>query len=349
VVAAGGSLALVAVAGLIASAAVASVRRRRFRPIVVAVGAATAFTTFGAVTGAALTHPAGRLRVAVVQGGGPRGVPAVRIDPSQVLRRTFSEAADVRAPVDLVLWPEDVVPLGIPLVGSEAAAGIGMLARRTGAAVVAGVTEPATRNRFRNEAVLFAADGRITDRYDKVHRVPFGEYVPARSLLERFVDLSQVPYDEAPGHGAGLLRLGGLKLGVAISYEVFFADRARAAVDAGGEVLLVPTNASSYRDDGVPAQEIAAARLRARETGRFVVQAAPTGYSAVITQNGAVVAKSPLGRAALLTRDIGLRRGRTFYTRVGDLPVEVLAALALGLACLPRITSGWRRARRQDT
>jgi hypothetical protein len=73
---------------------------------------------------------------------------------------------------------------------------------------------------------------------------------------------------------------------VLISYEVFFAERARAATRAGGRVLLVPTIASSYTTGQVPAQEVAAARLRAIETGRAVVQAVPTGYSALLDRTG---------------------------------------------------------------
>ena len=89
-------------------------------------------------------------------------------------------------------------------------------------------------------------------------------------------------------------------LGVVISYEVFFADRVRAAVDAGGQVILVPTNAASYTTGEVPAIEVAAARMRAREFGRAVLQAAPTGYSAIIE----------LGLAA--NDQMGSRRHDTF-------------------------------------
>src|SRR5205807_9327393 len=96
-------------------------------------------------------------------------------------------------------------------------------------------------------AVAWGPGGRIVGRYDKVRRVPFGEYVPLRGLVRHLADLSAVPRDARPGRGPGLLRTPAGPLGVLVSYEVFFEDRARAAVGAGGEVLLVPTNASSYR------------------------------------------------------------------------------------------------------
>jgi apolipoprotein N-acyltransferase len=116
---------------------------------------------------------------------------------------------------------------------------------------------------------------------------------------------------------------------VLISYEVFFADRARAAVGAGAAILLVPTNASSFRTSQVPGQELAAARLRALETGRTVVQAAPTGYSAVVDAGGRVRARSGLGGAEVLGRTVTLRDGRTVAMRLGEIPLVALAAVLL--------------------
>jgi apolipoprotein N-acyltransferase len=90
----------------------------------------------------------------------------------------------------------------------------------------------------------------------------------------------------------------------------------------------VPTNASSYRDAQVPAQEVAVARLRALETGRWVVQAAPTGYSAIIDQRGRVHARSGLGGPAVLSSTVGLRTGSTVFVAAGPGPVLGLAAVA---------------------
>jgi len=168
-----------------------------------------------------------------------------------------------------------------------------------------------------------------------VHRVPFGEYVPARSLLGAVADLSAIPRDAVAGTGAGTVDSPIGRLGVLISYEVFFADRARDAVRAGGRLLLVPTNASSYRDAQVPAQEVAAARLRALETGRWVVQVAPTGYSAVVDQRGRIRAQGGLGGPAVLQTDVDLRGGDTLAVALGPAPWLVLALVALVLMNKP--------------
>jgi apolipoprotein N-acyltransferase len=116
---------------------------------------------------------------------------------------------------------------------------------------------------------------------------------------------------------------------VVISYEVLFADRVREAVTAGGRIVLVPTNAASYPTEEVPAIEVAAARLRAREFGRTVLQAAPTGYSAVVLPDGQVVAQTALGAPGLLRENVPLHTGLTPYAQLGDLPFIALAVLAL--------------------
>jgi apolipoprotein N-acyltransferase len=200
---------------------------------------------------------------------------------------------------------------------------------------MAGVTEPVGQAAFRNEIVAWGPSGRIVAVFEKVHRVPFGEYVPFRSFFARFADLSGVPADAIPGNGTGLMRTPAGPLGVLVSFEIFYAGRSHAAVRAGAELLAVPTNTSSYSTSQVPSQEIAAAKVQAVETGRALVQAAPTGYSAVVSPRGVVVERSVLGARQALTATVGLRRGMTPYDHWGDLPVLLVAALALA--------AGWAR------
>jgi len=334
-----GALGLVAVLA-VTGAALAAVRDRR--TALAALGVLVAVAAVAGLGGVLPRGgPAGSLSVAAVQGGGPRGVPGVEADFGGVLARQLASSGRVRPPVDLVLWPEGVVDVDGPVAGSGADAALGGLAHSLGATVVAGVTEAVGADRFRNAAVAWSPQGARVARYDKAHRVPFGEYAPGRRLLARVVDLSLLPRDAIPGRGPGLLRTPAGPLGVLVSYEVFFAEQARAATQAGGRVLLVPTNASSYTTAQVPAQELAAARLRAVETGRAVVQAAPTGYSALLDRAGRVVAQRGLGGASVVQGTVELRIGTTLYGRVGDGPVLALAVLAVALA--------WIRALRDRT
>src|SRR5262249_9138783 len=155
--------------------------------------------------------------------------------------------------------------------------------------------------------------GRVIGRVDKAHGVPFGEYVPFRSLLQHLVSLAAVPRDLVAGHGSGLLRTRGASFASLISYEAFFPDRARSGVRAGGSAILVATNTASYSSTQVPAQELAASRLDAIALGRDVLQAASVGYSAVIAPDGTVRAEGALGAPAVVSTELSLRRGLTFY------------------------------------
>jgi len=330
----GGRLLLVGLIGL-AGAALGALARRHLVSGVAALAAVAAVSVLGAV--APDGSNVGTLRVAAVQGGGLRGLRAVDRAPAPVVNAHLR--ATERIPpgaVELVLLPEDVIDVEGPIAGSPEDEAVAEVARRLATTVVAGVVEDVGQDRFRNAAVAWDRTGARVARYDKVHRVPFGEYVPARSLVDRVADLSVIPRDAIAGSGAGVLHTPAGTMGVVISFEVFFADRARAAVRAGGQLLLVPTNAASYRHDQVPAQEVAAARMRALETGRWVVQSAPTGYSAVIDDRGRVVALSGLGGADVLEADVGRRTGRTVFVRFGSAPTVALAGLALAATWVRR-------------
>jgi len=278
------------------------------------------------------------LRVAMVQGGGQRGLSKEQVSPTTVYEAQVAATGGVATAhptPELVLWPEDVVALNAPLAGSPEARWLGRLAQELGTTLVVGITEPASATTFRNEIVAWGPRGRIVGAFEKVHRVPFGEYVPDRSFFSRLADLSGVPTDAVPGHGTGLMRTPAGPLGLMVSFEVFYAGRSHASVRAGAELLAVPTNTSSYGTSQVPAQELAASVVQAVETGRDLVQAAPTGYSAVVTERGAVVERSALGKRQVLMATVALRRGMTPYDHWGDLPVLVLSAIALG--------AGWAR------
>jgi apolipoprotein N-acyltransferase len=229
----------------------------------------------------------------------------------------------------LVLWPEDVVALDTPLSDSPEEASLSDLARTLHTTLVVGVTETVSSTAFRNEVVAFGPDGALVSRFEKVHRVPFGEYVPYRSFFAHLGNLSAVPLDAVPGTGTGLLPTPAAPLGAMISYEIFYADRGRPSVRAGAQLLIVPTNTSSYATSQVPTQEIAAAKVQAVQLGRDLLQAAPTGYSAAVTNRGVLLDRSVLGARQVVFATLARRTGTTVYVRFGDVPVLVLSGLAL--------------------
>ncbi|MBO0713677.1 MAG: apolipoprotein N-acyltransferase [Acidimicrobiales bacterium] len=282
--------------------------------------------------------PHGTVRVAAVQGGGPLGLRKPQGSAARVYVAQLVQTDLLRRPVDLVVWPEDVIALRRPLVASPVDAEMGDLARSLGATLLAGVTEPVGTSQFRNFVGAWGPSGRLIGRYEKVHRVPFGEYIPLRGILRHLVNLTYVPRDAIAGHGVGLFATPAGPLGVAISYEVFFAQPARRAVAAGARLLVVPTNDASYATDQLPSQEVAADRLRAVEEGRELVQVAPTGYSTVVDRNGRVLARTALGPPATLERAVPSFTGRTLYSRSGDWPE---GGVAFGLVAAGLVLS-WR-------
>jgi apolipoprotein N-acyltransferase len=333
----GGRLLLVTLVAVMGVALAGAVRRR-----LAVVAAALVVTIALPLLGVVVPHGHdGRaLRVTLVQGGGRRGYRAIHSDASAVFERQVIATQQVASPTDLLVWPEDVIDVDFPVAQTVEGDTVARLARRLHTTVVAGVVEPADPGHFHNRAVAWDPEGRIVASTEKAHRVPFGEYVPLRGLIEKVYDLSVVPRDAVIGHGPGLLRTPAGPLGALISYEVFFPHRGRAAVRAGSEVLLVPTNAASFKTSQVPTQQLAAARLRALESGRWLVQVGPTGYGAYIDPNGKLVARTTLGRQAVLAHRIKRRTGLTPFTKWGPGPLVGFGVLVL--------LATWWPGRRRD-
>jgi apolipoprotein N-acyltransferase len=284
--------------------------------------------------------------VVVVQGGGPQNTRADTCENRRVFERhvAATELISDEENVDLILWPEDVVhPVDdrIPtpdrcdepvLRTDEALAELQRLARAKNAMIVSGWFEPSDdRTANENYSVIIEADGEVGDRYDKVRLVPFGEFVPFRSFLENFSD--ELPgRDVRSGTEPAVIDSEFGPLGISISWEIFFDYRARDAMNHDGRVLLNPTNGSSYWLTIIQSQQVASTRLRALENDRWVLQAAPTGFSAVVGSDGKVHQRTGVGEQAILRQSVPLREGRTLATYVGPWPMLVLSLFIVGRA-----------------
>lgn len=329
----------VGVVGVALSAALA--HRRRF----------AALTLLGVVVAwqLAVHAPAGHdlrsIDVAVVQGGGPQHTHRATSNADEVFARHLEATTHIVDPVDLIVWPENVVDVEGPISANPENIALSGIARRHDATLLAGVTEGVDGSHFLNASIVYLPDGTIGERYDKVRRVPFGEYVPMRGLLEWLTGGgSGLPERDAiAGTGPAVVHTPAGTLAVAISWEVFFTNRGRDGVEHGGELLINPTNGSSYWLSMVQTQQVASSRLRAIENGRWVLQAAPTGFSAIVDPDGRVEQRTSISEQAVLQQAVMLRSGRTIATTVGPLPV-----VGLSILC---VASAWaipaRRARRQ--
>jgi apolipoprotein N-acyltransferase len=323
--------------------------RRRAPGLIAAGGAGAAVVVVvasvlaprGTSTGAALD-------VAGVQGGGEQGTRAIDVPTRLVTERHLEATAAIEPDpsLDLVVWPENVIDTD-DFATSVEREEIAAQAARLGVPFAVGVTEdvPGQPGRITNAQVTVTPGGDVTSRYDKVRRVPFGEYVPLRGLLEALgAPVDQVPTNALPGTAPAVLDLpGGPRLGVVISWEVFFGGRAREGVREGAELIVNPTNGASYTGTIVQTQQVASSRLRAIETGRWVVQVSPTGFSAFVTPGGDVLDRTSVSERAIIRHRVELRAGQTWYVRLGDAPI-IVVLLAL-LAGSWAATIGGRRRR----
>lgn len=285
----------------------------------------------------ATTNP---VRVAVVQGGGEQRTRAVTSDANAVFERHLAASRTIAEKVDLVVWPENVVSIDQPLARSPEGRKLVELSERLDAPIVVGVVETVSDDEFTNYSAVVSGN-LIGDRYDKVQRVPFGEYVPFRDLTDALSGGAAsrfIPRDARPGTGPATIDTPVGRLGVVISWEVFFERRARDAIGNGGTVLLNPTNGSSYWLTIVQSQQVASSQLRAIETDRWVVQAAPTGFSALVDPNGTVTQRSAISEQAVLVGTVSRRAGLSPATRLGPWPALGLALVAVILGRARRRT-----------
>jgi len=335
----GGALLLVEVT-VVVGVVLAAAWRRRW--LAATVGTALVVVAVGAAALAPRGEQVDTMRVALVQGGGPQGTRDADTDDREVFERHLEASEAIDTPVDLVVWPEDVVDVEGPVEDRREGDELAELARELDAPLVAGVVEGVDDERFVNYSAVYDADGDVVDRYDKVHRVPFGEYVPLRSLLEPLAGSALPERDAIVGDQPAELDTPAGRVAVAISWEIFFGDRVREGVEDGAELVLNPTNGSSFTGTLVQTQQVASSRMRAIESGRWVAQVAPTGFSAVIGPDGTVHQRSAVSEQAVLHATVGLREGTTLYTRLGLLPAWVVALASLGLGW----GATWRSRRR---
>ncbi|MEG3596106.1 MAG: apolipoprotein N-acyltransferase [Actinomycetota bacterium] len=330
VVRVGGPLLLIGAIGLVAIM-VEGALSTRFRTVI------GSLVALGILVGVAQVAPTGRaedlIMASVVQAGGELGTRAATSDQVAVLDRHLAAVEANPVDTDLMVWSESSVTTFAPLEQSRELSILSELATGLNTVIVANFSEIDGDN-FRNASVSIDPGMGLIDRYDKVHLVPFGEYIPLRGLIENFADLSLISREALPGSGPGILksRLG--PIGNVISFEVYFPERVRSGIRSGARIITNPTLASSYTNSLVPEQSLASARLRAIESDRWVLQASTTGYSAIVAPDGKVVARSNLKQQTVLTSQVQLRTGDTWATRFGKLPISILAALLLGGSAL---------------
>ena len=183
-----------------------------------------------------------------------------------------------------------------------------------------------------NGVKLLDPAGEVRLRYHKIYLVPFGEFVPLRSLLRFAQPLVQSVSDFSPGTDVLVADVDGEAIGAFICYEAIYSSLVRRFVEQGASLLVNVTNDAWFGRSAAPYQHLSMARLRAIETRRYLVRAANTGISALVDPYGRVVASGDLFVPQVIAGRVGFRHERTFYVRAGYLLPASMAVVTLAFA-----------------
>jgi apolipoprotein N-acyltransferase len=332
---------------VLVNAAIATAIARRGRG---AVRAGLAIAAAVLVAAPALLPPArpmgAPVSIALVQVDvrGPAGVSPVEEDLLVAQRNIDvhrSIGADPDRP-DLIVWGEGALDPGA-LADQQTMSEVRGAIASVGVPTLAGAVVNDPDGSQHTSALAFDGSGTLVDRYDKVHLVPFGEYVPFRSRLSWIGAIGQIPVDRVPGESVHTISQPGVPpYGTPICFENAFPDIPRAFVRDGAAFLVVPVNNASYGFTAAAAQHLQMSQMRAVETGRWVVDAAVSGISAFIDPTGAVTAHTELFETTILRGQVASSSSETAYVRFGDwVPVASLAVIGVGLL-FPRRRSSAR-------
>jgi apolipoprotein N-acyltransferase len=318
---------------------------RRLWPAVAAVG------TIGVVLAGGLlpvdpTGGAPTAQVAAIQGDVPRARNlSQQLNDTEVTQNHAAATSELAARVnagrepapDLVIWPENATgldPYDYPFIYNVLAGAVAAIDRPI-------LVGEVLQNPQRNVGQLWVPGRGPTTFYVKRQLVPFGEYIPFRSLISKFSSLPSLqPENFTPGRKAVVFDVGKIKLGDVICYEVGFDGLVRSEVTAGANLLAVQSNDADFEIDGQlgeTEQQTAMARIRAIESDRAVVYASTTGESSIIAPDGALIEHSGIWQRAILDAPVPLVSYRTLADRIGAWPeyvIIMLTVLALGWAVL---------------
>ena len=264
-----------------------------------------------------------KIRVAVAQGNIEQHLKWNKLyqQPTMKIYKELTLQA-VEGKPELVVWPEAATPFyyGLDPSGTKY---VQDLAKTSGVPLLFGSPYKKTMGEKElayNRAFLISNQGETIDVYDKMHLVPFGEFVPFRQALFFIEKMVEIIGDFGLGKRATVFTLNDYKLGVSICYEIIFPDLVRQPVKNGAEYLVNITNDAWFGKSAASYQHISMAALRAVENRTPIVRAANTGISGFIDATGQIRNTTQLFKRELVIDEITPNKGpRTFYSKFGDI------------------------------
>ncbi len=241
----------------------------------------------------------------------------------------------------LVIWPESSTPFPFmnDRIGGDK---IRTVVRETGVELLLGSDQTDANKSYYNAAFLVRKDGSVAGIYQKMHLVPFGEFVPLQQLLFFVGPLVEQVGGFTAGREMVMLPTSHGPISTAICYEIVFPRLIRDSVLRGSQLLTTITNDGWYGRSSAPFQHFLQARMRAIEQGRYLARAANTGISGFVDPYGRVIQSSEIFEREILVGDVRMLETRTIYGRIGDLFAYICAALTLAALVFAGGISGYR-------
>lgn len=319
---------------------VIAVRARASRAVGVAVIGVVGVVVIVVVADVARFEPrrTGELRVAMLQGNDQnRELTQDEKSSGYLTGKHLALAARLRGSYDLIVFPESSLDQFNPETNPALRSQLVAVGAAHGADVLVNAAVPASDGRDFNTNLLYTPEGQLVGRYAKQHLVPFGEYVPFRSLIDWTGVVDRIPNDYSPGERRTIFRVKGHRLATIICFESAFGPLVRDFVRDGAEMVVVSTNNRSYRRSGNTAQHIALTQMRAAETSRPFLQASISGITGAINADGDVRSTTNLFRNTVVTETVTTTSGETPYVRIGDWVPVASALLLVGAAATARL------------
>jgi apolipoprotein N-acyltransferase len=273
------------------------------------------------------------VKVAIVQANIDQSIkwdPMYQKESMDIYRRLTENAYPYKP--QLIVWPETAVPFFFQ-ERSELTEEIYRISGGSGALMIFGSPAYERINssiKYYNRAYWLSGGGRLTGYYDKVHLVPFGEYVPLKTLLPFVNRLVTAAGDFASGRDIAPMSLPGLPTGMLICYEAIFPEISRTNVKKGASILVNITNDAWYGMSSAPYQHLVMSIFRAVENRRPLIRAANTGFSAFIDPYGRIALRGDIFEEELLINEVNIKdHNLTFYCRYGDIFIYLIFIICL--------------------